>query len=85
MIDGTMALYFFDSRDDGKVVIDNVGVEVAGLPAVKVLAAKGLAELALDLLPGTSERCLGIDVRDSASNPVLATELTFQARVLVTP
>jgi hypothetical protein len=52
---------------------------------VKILAAKGLAELALDVLPGVSERCLGIDVRDSASNPVLTTELTFQARVLIVP
>jgi hypothetical protein len=80
-----MAWYFFDSRDDGEVIIDDVGVEVSGLPAVKVLAAKGLAELALDVLPGSSQRCLGIDVRDRDSNPVLTTELTFQARVLVTP
>ena len=78
-----MAWYFFDSRDDGEVVVDDVGLEVAGLEAVKVLAAKGLAELALDVLPGTSERCLGIDVRDNDSQPVLTTELTFQARVLV--
>ncbi len=77
-----MAWYFFDSRDDGEVVVDDVGLEVAGLEAVKVLAAKGLAELALDVLPGTSERCLGIDVRGEDSEPVLTTELTFQARVL---
>ena len=77
-----MAWYFFDSRDDGEVVVDDVGIEVATLEAVKVLAAKGLAELAVDMLPGSSERCLGIDVRDRASKPVLTTELTFQARVL---
>ena len=85
MIRWAMAWYYFDSREDGEVILDDVGVEVAGLPAVKLLAAKGLAELALDVLPGASERCLGIDVRDSASNPVLTTELTFQARVLTVP
>jgi hypothetical protein len=77
-----MDWYFFDSRDDGVVVTDDVGLEVADLDTVKVLAAKGLAELALEVLPGATQRCLGIDVRDKQSIPVLTTELTFQARVL---
>jgi len=77
-----MDWYYFDTRDDGEVVTDDVGIEVAGLETVKVLAAKGLAELAVDVLPGSSQRCLGIDVRDIHSEPVLTTELTFKARVL---
>jgi hypothetical protein len=79
-----MAWYFFDSRDDGEVVTDDVGLEVADLDTVKKLAAKGLAELALDVLPGSYQRCLGIDVRDGRSAPVLTTELTFKAVVLAT-
>ena len=77
-----MAWYYFDSRDDDKVITDDVGLEVADLETVKVLAAKGLAELAVDVLPGSLERCLGIDVRDANSDPVLTTELIFKARLL---
>ena len=77
-----MAWYFFDSRDDDSVIVDDIGLEVADLETVKVLAARGLAELALDVLPGATERCLGIDVRDELSGPVLTTELTFQVRLL---
>ena len=78
-----MAWYYFDSRDGGEVITDDVGLEVADLETVKVLAAKGLAELAVDVLPTSLERCLGIDVRDVDSEPVLTTELTFKARLLV--
>jgi hypothetical protein len=77
-----MDWYYFDSRDDGEVVTDDIGIEVADLETVKVIAAKGLAELAVDVLPGSSERRLGIDVRDVHSQPVLTTELTFKTRVL---
>ena len=77
-----MAWYYFDSRDGSEVITDDVGLEVADLETVKVLAAKGLAELAVDVLPGSLERCLGIDVRDEDSDPVLTTELTFKARLV---
>lgn len=77
-----MAWYFFDSRDDDAVIVDDIGLEVSDLETVKVLAARGLAELALDVLPGATERCLGIDVRDEQSGPILTTELTFQVRLL---
>lgn len=77
-----MDWYFFDSRDDGEVTIDDFGIELPNLEAVKALAAKGLAELALDVLPGVCERCMGIDVRNERRGPVLTTELTFKARVL---
>ena len=80
-----MDWYYFDTRDGADVVTDDVGLEVADLETVKVLAAKGLAELAVDVLPGSSERCLGIDVRDHHSEPVLTTELTFKARLLAGP
>lgn len=78
-----MAWYFFDTRDDGEILIDDVGVELADLEAVKVMAAKGLVELALDVLPGKLQRCLGIDVRDEDSAPILTTELIFKAVILV--
>ena len=77
-----MPWYFFNTRDDGDVIIDVVGVEVADLEAVKKMAARGLAELALDVLPASTERVLAIDVRDEQSAPVLTAELIFKAKML---
>jgi hypothetical protein len=77
-----MPLYFFDTRDDGETVIDDVGVELSGIAKAKVVAARSLAELALDALPGSTRRCLGVDVSDEQHRPVLTTELTFEARLL---
>ena len=77
-----MPLYFFDTRDDGDVAFDDVGLEFPDLEAVKVQAAKSLAELALDVLPGSMRRCLGVDVRDERRQRVLVSELIFEARVL---
>ncbi|MEO7541712.1 MAG: hypothetical protein ABIS66_07140 [Sphingomicrobium sp.] len=79
-----MAWYYFDTRDDDEMIADDIGVEVADLEAVKVLAARGLVELARDVLPGKMERCLGVDVRDKESAPVLSTELIFKAVILAT-
>lgn len=78
-----MIRYFFDTRDDDEVIIDDVGLECLNLEAVKVEAAKSLAELARDVLPGSLRRRLGIDVRDEDHHPVMVVELTFEARVLL--
>jgi hypothetical protein len=77
-----MDLYFFDTRDDGEMIIDDVGLELADLTTVKMQAAKSLAELAVDVLPGADRRCLGVDVRDELGLPVLMTELVFEARIV---
>ena len=77
-----MPLYFFDTRDEDEVVVDDIGVELRDLEQAKIYAAKGLAELALDALPGATRRCLGVDVSDDRRRPVLTTELTFDARIL---
>jgi hypothetical protein len=77
-----MAHYYFDSRDEAQVIVDDVGLDLPDLEQVKRYASKALAEIAMDVLPGVCRRCLGIDVRDALSRPVLMTELTFEARVL---
>lgn len=66
-------------------MIDDDGVELAGLDAVKLMAARSMAELALDVLPGCVRRTLRFDVRDELGRPIMVTELTFAARVLVEP
>jgi hypothetical protein len=75
-----MPLYYFDTRDDDEVTRDDVGLRLDGVQAARDLAAKSLAELAVDALPGSSRRCLGVDVRDERS-AVLTTELIFEARL----
>jgi hypothetical protein len=74
-------LYFFDTRDNGTFVEDNVGIELADLEAVKRQAALSLAELARDVLPGSIKRALSVEVRDAA-RPILTDLLTFEAIVL---
>jgi hypothetical protein len=76
-----MPRYFFDTRDDGKFDCDTVGLELPDIQAATKAAAVSLAELALEVLPGSLARCLGVDVRDDQNRDVLTTELTFRALI----
>jgi hypothetical protein len=49
----------------------------------KVEAARALAELARDIIPGTLRRKLAVEVRDELG-PVLMTTITFAAVILRT-
>jgi hypothetical protein len=73
--------YFFDTRDNGNLIEDDLGLELADLDAVKTQAALSLAELARDVLPGSIRRVLSVEVRDSLQ-PILRDVLTFEAIVL---
>jgi hypothetical protein len=73
--------YFFDTRDNGTFIEDDVGVDCANLDAVKALAALSLIELARDVLPGSIKRVLSVEVRD-AIQPILQDVLTFEAVAL---
>ena len=73
--------YFFDTRDNGTFIEDDVGVECANMEAVKTEAALSLAELARDVLPGSIQRVLCVEVRN-ATQPILKDVLTFEALVL---
>ena len=74
-------LYFFDTRDNGTFIKDDMGIECTDLEAVKKEAALSLAELARDVLPGSIKRVLSVEVHD-AIQPVLRDVLTFEAIVL---
>ncbi len=50
-------LYFFDTRDNGTFIEDDVGIDFADLDAVKAQAAVSLAELARDVLQAASNGC----------------------------
>lgn len=76
-----MPLYFFDTRDNDDFIEDDIGIEFPGLETVKIEAAKALAELARDVLPGSMKRDLAVEVRDSAG-PVLKALMRFEAIIL---
>jgi hypothetical protein len=74
-------LYFFDTRDNGSFIEDDVGIDCPDLAAVKNLVASSLGEMAQDVLPGSIKRVLSVEVRD-AIRPILRDVLTFEAIVL---
>ena len=76
-----MATYFFDTRDNDEFVEDDLGIEFDDLEAVKFEAARALAELARDVIPGSLKRILTVEVRDR-QGPVLKAVMTFEAVVL---
>lgn len=76
-----MACYFFDTYDDDLFIKDDVGHECADLTVVKDWAAISLAELAHEVLPGSTRRHLAVKVHDG-SEPVLEAKLTFEAIIL---
>ena len=76
-----VATYFFDTRDNAEFVEDDFGIEFDNLEAVKVEAARALAELARDVIPGSLKRILTVEVRDR-QGPVLKAVMTFEAVLL---
>jgi hypothetical protein len=78
-----MGIYFFDTRNCGNFIRDDEGLDCTDMEAVRVEAAKSLAELALEVLPRTTDCLMGVDVRNERQEIVLVTELTFKAQQLV--
>ena len=76
-----MHRFFFDTRDNGLFMRDETGLEYPGLEAVKVDAARALAELARDVIPGSLRRSLAVEVRD-ADGPVMEATMIFEAVIL---
>ena len=57
-----MPRYYFDTRDDEKFIPDEVGIVFSGIEAARDEAARGLAEMARDVLPGKVRRELAVEV-----------------------
>ena len=74
-------LYFFDTRDNGTFIEDDIGIDLADLEAAKTQAALSLTELARDVLPGSIKRVLSVEVRNRFQ-PILKDVLTFEAIIL---
>lgn len=78
-----MPKFFFDFRDDGELVRDEVGTRLANVDQAQVEAAMSLAEIARD--QASDLRKMAIDVRDSSGPLILPqdTKLGFN-RLVVT-
>jgi hypothetical protein len=76
-----MPHFFFDTRDNDTFIVDDVGIEFPDLASVKKEAARSLAELGRDVLPGSLRRELAVEVRD-ALGPVMRAIMTFEAIIL---
>lgn len=76
-----MPLYFFDTRDNDDFIEDDLGIDFPDLETVKREAARALAELARDVIPGSLKRKLAVEVRDE-QGPVLRAIMTFEAEIL---
>ena len=73
--------YYFDFRDNDEFGPDEVGAEFPSLESGKIEAARALAELAKDVLPGSIVRALSIEVRNHLG-PVLRVSLRFEVEQL---
>jgi hypothetical protein len=80
-----MPRYYFDVRDDDKVTFDEVGLVFHSLETVKEEAARALAEIAADVIPGTVRRVLAIEVRDEARRLLLEARLVFEIVQVLEP
>ena len=76
-----MPLYFFDTRDNDRLIEDEIGLELPDLEAVTAEAGRSLAEIARDVLSDSSKRELAIEVLDERQ-AVLRAVLSFEAIIL---
>ena len=76
-----MPRYFLDSGDGDTFLADEEGVELDSIEAAQDQATMALAELARDVLPGSTRRGLVIEVRDD-NRAVLRVTLVFEAQLL---
>ncbi len=77
-----MPRYYFDSRDNGKLVEDDNGLTFSDIEFCKKEAARALAEIAREVTPGSEQRELSIDVRDENKRPLFRTVMIFEIQRL---
>ena len=77
-----MPRYYFDIRDGEQFIEDDVGLQFPNIARARDEAARTLAEMAKDALPGASAREIAIEVRDEAKEPLLRTLLRFEVQRL---
>jgi hypothetical protein len=74
---GGMALYHFDTWNNGRLMREEIGVELDSFDRAKSEAARSLVDLARDILPDSTDRMLAVEVREGAG-PILRVALRFR-------
>lgn len=76
-----MPRYFFDITDAGKFAKDDEGLELPGMQAMQVEAARSLADMARHAIWANAETIqdhrMSVEVRDE-HGPVLHAKFTFE-------
>jgi hypothetical protein len=80
-----MPHYYFDTRDNENFIADEIGLDLQDVEAARDEAARGLADLAKDILPEGIQRTLAIEVKDEFKRPLLRTALVFEVKYLEPP
>jgi hypothetical protein len=75
-----MAHYYFDSDDGETFLRDEVGLTFTNVQAAATEAARALAELAREVIPGQTRRELFISVRDKHDQRLLRSVFIFEAQ-----
>jgi hypothetical protein len=76
-LDCRVPRYFFNTKDDDHILLDDEGVDLADLVTARAEAARTLAEIARDVLPGETSREITVEVRDAAQQPLFRAALLF--------
>lgn len=74
-----MPKFYFDTQEGDDALIDNEGLELPDLEAVKGEVGLALADFARGVMPG-ARRLLTIKVRDAQSRRVLSTAVIFDVQ-----
>jgi hypothetical protein len=74
-----MPHFYFDSRDNGTFIEDDIGLMYPSIETARDEASRTLAEMAREVLPGSMRRELAIEVRDERKLALLRTSLVFEA------
>ena len=72
-----MPRYYFDTCENGNFTRDETGLELDGLQTAKDEAARGLADLAQDVLQDSLNHEMSIEVRDEEKRLLFTTSLVF--------
>jgi hypothetical protein len=77
-----MPRYYFDTQDGDYILCDDDGVELPGLDMARAEAARTVAEMARDILPGQECREIAVEVLDEARRPLFRAALWFEIEKL---
>jgi hypothetical protein len=72
-----MPRYYFDTCDGETFVVDDEGIELAGLQSARYAATQALGEMAKDALPGAVRRELFVEVRGE-EKPLIRAVLSLE-------